>query len=340
MFPGWGPLLERYPRAQRWIPRLDKLVRDRPALADFVVSVWRPRPQSSWPTDEYRVRRNNPVYQRLVRVESRFWETAAFDKFFGDTNDATARSRNREYTGDPERTWLADLAARGPFGNVAVLGCDDEGCEGEWLRAGGSQRLDVYELSPGVIGKTRARLGALADRVRFVEADLNFIELPEAAYDCIWSSGVLHFVTNLEHLFSQVARALRPGGLFAFRTYVGEARLQYDPERLAKVNALLQTIPARYRRSDTIEAPNPAWSMTPFQAVRPRDILPLAHARFDVVYEATAARLFPLPFVIDVPTIAKEDPALFERLIRAEEEAKADPVMQPCSVYAVFRKRG
>jgi hypothetical protein len=131
---------------------------------------------------------------------------------------------------------------------------------------------------------------------------------------------------------------LRPGGLFAFRSYVGEARLQYAPDRLAKVNALLQTVPPRYRRSDTIEAPNPAWSMTPFQAVRPRDILPLARARFDAVYEATAARLFPLPFVIDTPTIAKEDPALFDRLIRAEDEAKADPVMQPCSVYAVFRK--
>src|SRR6185436_15348462 len=79
MFPGWGRLLERRPRAQRWVPRLDKLVRDRPALADFVVSVWRPKPHSVWPVEEYRVRRNNPVYQRLIRVESRFWETAAFD---------------------------------------------------------------------------------------------------------------------------------------------------------------------------------------------------------------------------------------------------------------------
>src|SRR5262245_33199896 len=46
MFPGWGKLLERRPRVQRWVPRLDKLVRDRPAHADFVVSVWRPKPHS------------------------------------------------------------------------------------------------------------------------------------------------------------------------------------------------------------------------------------------------------------------------------------------------------
>jgi SAM-dependent methyltransferase len=187
--------------------------------------------------------------------------------------------------------------------------------------------------------KVRRGLGPLAARVTFISTDLNFAELPSAAYDCIWSSGVLQYIMNLEHLFRAVERALRPGGLFAFHCYVGEPRLQYDAARLSRLNAILGTIPPRYRRTDVITAPDPAWNLSPFQAVRPRDILPLARERFEAVHEAFAERCFPLSLMVDMPAIAREEPVLFARLERAEHEAAADPVMQPCTAYAVFRKR-
>jgi len=283
------------------------------------------------------MRKSNPVYRRLVAEEARYWEKSDFfGTFLGAANELAAASRNRAYTGDPARSWIEDLAARGPFGDVGVLGCDDQPFDAAWLRAGGSARLTVYELSPGVIETVRHRLGPLAARVTFVPMDLNFASVPVAAYDCIWSSGVLHSITNLEHLFTQVERALRPGGLFAFQCYVGEPRLQYSDARLARLNALLQTVPARYRRRDVIERAVPAWALSPFHTVRSQDVVPLARRRFDVVHEAYAGRTFPLPFTVDLPAIAREDPALFRRL-EAVEDSASD--LSPCSVYAVFRKR-
>jgi SAM-dependent methyltransferase len=339
MFPGWGPLLERRPRLRKFIERLDRFAHDRPGIADFVVSVWRPRPCTSWPADELRVRRSNPVYRRLVAEEARYWAKADFDAFFGPTNAITAPARNRAYTGDPTRSWLDDVIARGPFRDVAVLGCDGEGSEAAWLRAGASARLTVYELSPGVIAKVRGRLGPLARRVTFVGSDLNFAELPAAAYDCIWSSGVLHFISNLEHLFTQVDRALRPGGMFAFQCYVGETRMQYSAARLARLNAILASVPPRLRRSEVVVAPDPAWELSPFHAVRSQDVVPLARERFELVYEAYAGHAFPLSFVVDLPAIAREEPALFARLEAEEAAAAGDAALPPCAVYAVFRKR-
>ncbi len=336
MFPGWGRLLERLPRLRGVIRRLDRVAYRRPELADFVVSVWRPRPGRTWPVDEFRVRQSNPVYRRLIAEEARYWEKADFGEFFAAATELTAAPRNRSFTGDPARSWIEDLAARGPFEDVAVLGSDDQRFEVAWLRAGGSARLTIYELSPGVIEKVRRRLGPLAERVTFVPMDLNFASLPVAAYDCIWSSGVLHSITNLEHLFAQVERALRPGGLLAFHCYVGEPRLQYSDARLARLNAILETVPARYRRSDAIERPAPAWQLSPFHTVRSRDVLPLARERFELVHEAYAGRTFPVPFTVDLPAIAREDPALFTRL-EALEDSASD--LSPCSVYAVFRKR-
>jgi SAM-dependent methyltransferase len=339
MLPGWGPLLERFPRLRDLMPRLDRIAHRHPALADFVVSVWRPRPRALWPVDDYRVRPNNPVYQRLLPREAAFWEKANYETFFAGAHDVTTRDRNLAYTGNAERTWIEDLAARGPFRSVAVLGCDGGQAETEWLRAGGSERLDVYELSSGVIAKVRARLGPLAAGVRFVPTDLNFVELPAGAYDLIWSSDCLHSITNLEHLYAQVARALRPGGLFAFQSYIGEPRLQYDASRLARVNAVLRTVPARFRHVETVVPPDVAWNMSPFQAIRSHDVLPLAHAHFTVVHEAHAGRLFPLSTMLDMRAIARDDPALLARLRQAEDDARTDPVMRPCSAYAVFCTR-
>ncbi len=336
-FPGWARLLKRRPALRGVLPWLDRLAARHPGLADFMVLVWRPRPRTQWPPpDELRVRPTNPVYQRLARLEAEFWERAP-EMDLAAMKELTAPVRNAAYTGDPARSWLADLVARGPFRDVAVLGCDDEPWDAAWLRAGGSERVDLYDFSEVRMARARSRLGALARRVRCVRADLNFVELPEGAYDLVWSSGCLHGVINLEHLYTQVARALRPGGLFALQGYVGEPRLQYAPARLARANAVLKTVPARYRRVDVIKPADAAWDLSPFQAVRSHEVLPLARARFDVVHEASAARLFPLLFAVDLAAIAGDDPALLARLLGAEEEVHADAVMTPCAAYLVLR---
>jgi SAM-dependent methyltransferase len=174
--------------------------------------------------------------------------------------------------------------------------------------------------------------------VRFIRADLNFVRLPENHYDVIWSSGCLHHIVNLEHLLDQVERALRPGGLFAIRDYIGERRLQFSPQRLARINAMLGEIPPRYRGIEAF-APVRVEGLSSFCGVRSDDILPLAEARFDVVHKALGGALFPLTFGIDIAAIERDAPALLRRLEQAEQDALGDPTVRPCVAYAVLRKR-
>ena len=49
--------------------------------------------------------------------------------------------------------------------------------------------------------------------------------------------------------------------------------------------------------------------------------------------------LFPLYFAIDLAAVERDAPALLARLQAAEQDALRDPRIQPCGVYAVFRKR-
>jgi SAM-dependent methyltransferase len=164
------------------------------------------------------------------------------------------------------------------------------------------------------------------------------VRLPPRRYDVIWTSGCLHHIANLEHLFDEVQRALLPGGLFVVRDYVGERRRQFAPSRLARVNAALRTVPARYRHSETIAAGR-VEGLSPFCAVRSDEIVSLAEARFETVHKAPAAALFPLTFHIDLAAIEREAPELLAGLQAAEEEALRDPEVRPCTIYAVFRNR-
>jgi len=240
-------------------------------------------------------------------------------------------------TGDPARSRLDDLIARGPFGAAPMLGCDEHPREAPWMRAGASARLDVYDLSTGVIRRRPAR----APRgVRFIQADLDFARLPAERYDVIWSSGCLHHLINLEHLMNQVSRALRPGGLFTFHDYVGENRFHFEPRRLARANAALCEVPVRFRRngSDTISRDQIAEHRSPFCALRSDEVLSTARERFQVVHEGFTSALFPLTFLIDVEALARDAPDVLERVFAAETEALADPTLKPCEAYVVLRR--
>ena len=347
MVPGWGPLLGRLPlqRALQLMRGLDRIATRRPDLADFVVSVWQPRrggparrTGESRPVGEFLVPEDDVVYPSRARAEADFWTRVDFGGFV-ELAKADEHQVNQVFTGAAARTWIEDLIGRGPFQDAACLGCDEAGYERLWIEQGGSRRLDVYDLSPGVIRKVRAGLGRARRRVRFVRADLNFVALPENAYDVIWSSGCLHHIVNLEHLFAQVERALRPGGLFAFRDYVGERRMQFGAERLGAINALMAEVPPRFRRTDAVVPPR-VEELSPFCGVRSDDIVECAAQRFDWVHKGEAGALFPLTLAVDMGALEREKPDLAARLYAADREAPERHGFRPCAVYAVFRKRG
>jgi ubiquinone/menaquinone biosynthesis C-methylase UbiE len=352
MIPGWTSILKRLSlqRALAVMQRLDRLAYHWPRRADFVTSVWRPRPSPVPRPRGLQVQEEDLLYQSRIGPEAEFWARRDFrGGYLGlgrpGSGDLLDRMANEAYTGDPRRSWMDDLIARGPFRVAASLGCDEGGYERQWVSRGASERLDVYELSDEVIRIVRGSLGLgwLATygpmrRLRFIRADLNFVRLPAGHYDVIWSSGCLHHIVNLEHLLAEVERALRPGGLFAIRDYVGERRLQYAPHRLERINAVLARVPARYRRIESF-GPVRIESLSPFCGVRSEEILPLAEARFDLVYKSLGGALFPLSFGIDLAAMEREAPEALAEIQEAEREALGDPTLRPAAAYAVFRKR-
>jgi len=83
------------------------------------------------------------------------------------------------------------------------------------LLAAGYRDVTVLDLSRLALDASRARLGAMAERVRWLEADLLAFEFPEAGYSVWHDRAVFHFLTDpgaRARYVAQVRRAVRPGG--------------------------------------------------------------------------------------------------------------------------------
>ena len=127
--------------------------------------------------------------------------------------------------------------------------------------------------------------------VEFRSGDLNTLELEPGAFDGVIAQMSLHHVTELEHLFEQVLRSLKPYGVFAINEYVGANRWQWTDAQVALANTLLSRIPERLRRAHPdghlkTEIGRPTVEMMiqmdPTEAVRSEDILPLYQRWFTV----------------------------------------------------------
>jgi SAM-dependent methyltransferase len=122
-----------------------------------------------------------------------------------------------------------------------VIGKDvlDAGCGSGWyadwfVRHGA--RVIAVDRSARMVELTAARL---AGRGRAIRGDLSDLrELPDASFDLILSSLVLHYVEDLPKTFREWGRLLRSGGRLVLSTH----HPTYDPNSLYNPGYLVEEI--------------------------------------------------------------------------------------------------
>ena len=107
------------------------------------------------------------------------------------------------------RALLPDMRGR----RVVDLGCGF-GWFCRWAREQGAARVLGIDVSEQMLRHARAE--STDDAITYVRADLESLDLPQAAFDLAYSSLALHYVRDLATLLSNVHRALVPGGCLVF----------------------------------------------------------------------------------------------------------------------------
>ncbi|WP_438023465.1 class I SAM-dependent methyltransferase [Sorangium sp. So ce233] len=96
---------------------------------------------------------------------------------------------------------------------VVDLGCGF-GWFCRWARENGAAHVLGLDVSERML--QRARSETSDEAIAYARADLERLDLPEAAFDFAYSSLALHYIENLDGLLSTVRRALAPGGRLVF----------------------------------------------------------------------------------------------------------------------------
>jgi len=96
---------------------------------------------------------------------------------------------------------------------VADLGCGF-GWASRWMRAQGAASVLGLDLSENMVARARADTSDPAIDYRI--ADLETLELPEAAFDLVYSALTFHYVEDFGRLTRMIHDALLPGGDLVF----------------------------------------------------------------------------------------------------------------------------
>lgn len=240
-------------------------------------------------------------------------------------------------TGSPDEEWFDYIARKyfsEPVGKTLSLGCGGGELERRALSLGICESLDAYDVSEGSIEAAReeAREAGFLDRINYAVADLNRISLPENAYDAVFAAMAVHHLENLEGVYVELTKALKPGGLFVFNEYVGPSQFQWTDTQLELANELLRSVPERYRVTDkgsvlrevkrpNIEAMN---ELDPSESIRSEEIMALTERFFDLLERRDYGGTL-LHVVLAEGTIRNYDPddeedvALLRRMIEFEK---------------------
>ena len=111
------------------------------------------------------------------------------------------------------------------------------------LLTNGYQQISILDISARALEVARQRLGARANDVTWLEADILQIRLPHHKYDLWHDRAVFHFLTQPEdrrHYVDLVSDAVKPGGHVIVATFASDGPercsglqvLRYEPDSL------------------------------------------------------------------------------------------------------------
>jgi ubiquinone/menaquinone biosynthesis C-methylase UbiE len=252
-------------------------------------------------------------------------------------------------------TWVKNTYFSRPVEKALSLGCGDGCLERHGAFVDVFKHCDAFDISPGAldIARTKAINLGIAERVCYESRDINNISLNENCYDVVFCSMSLHHFENLEHIFDEIDKSLKPCGYFIINEYVGPDRFQWTDLQLEISNDLLKLLPEEYRydpstRSIKNEIARNSLdhmiSTDPSEAVRSSDILPLLEKRFEIVkkvdYGGTLVNLLLDNIIVNFDENKSEDLTILNQIFYIEKLLIQKKVIDSDFVMVIANKRG
>lgn len=216
-------------------------------------------------------------------------------------------------------------------------------------------RFDCLDADADALAKLQRSAQQMDLSVRTLEQDIETLNLPAEEYDLIIAHACLHCARNLEHIFTQVHRALTPDGQFLVNDIVPRNGWRLWPDTYALLERLWAVLPNRLKVDRTSDAMNSGYTMwlarliegesgiAGYDCPRPEDILPLLRSHFHIEVEvpgyAFARRLLGHDFGSNYQMHDSADRSAVEFILSLDKECVAAGRLRPENVFVLASKR-
>lgn len=235
------------------------------------------------------------------------------------------------------------------FERGLTLGCGAGRRERELVCRGVCRSFHGIDISEKAIAAAREIAKEQNLPLTYEVADLNFLEVPEKAFDLVVAQTSLHHVLFLERVAEQVWRSLKSDGYLWIDDFIGETQGQYDPKRLSIMNRILASLPEKFRKNKItnqfvaeIKRPEPGHLGSPFESIRSGEIVPVFQRWFTIEWELEFDAFLRLvvPQGTRAAYLENEDTkALFEILILLDQLCIEEEIVQPRGGQYLMRPR-
>jgi SAM-dependent methyltransferase len=235
------------------------------------------------------------------------------------------------------------------FKRGLTLGCGSGRLERALLQAQVCESFHGIDISENAI--TDAREWAEREKlpITYEVADLNFVSVPEKAFDLVVAQTSLHHVLFLERVAEQTHKALQPDGYLWIHDFIGETQGQYAPKRLELINALLAALPEKFRANrinnrvvSKVVRPEPGRLGSPFEKIRSEEIVPVFERWFTTEWKSEFTSLLDLvapPGTRAAYAENEDTKALFEVLLLLDRLCIDERIIQPVAGQYLMRPK-
>lgn len=230
-----------------------------------------------------------------------------------------------------------------------TLGCGAGRCERDLISQGVCRIFHGIDISENAITKAREIAKEKNLPLTYEVGDLNFVKLPEKAFDLVVAQTCLHHILFLEHVADQIWRSLKDDGYLWIHDFVGETQFQYDDKRLAIINQILAVLPEKLRKNTItgrtiteIKRPEPGRLASPFESIRSAEIIPVFQRWFSIEWklEFDAFLRLVVPPGTRAAYLENEDTkALFEVLMLLDDLCIKEKIVRPTGGQYLMRPR-
>lgn len=162
--------------------------------------------------------------QMLQVVNLNEMEQKLKSQYLNSSNISARINLHKEYAVNKKGwfPWLFEQCQIQPGDTILEIGCGDASLWRENReRIPKNIKIVLSDLSDGMMRDVKRSIGKKDERFRFDVMDAHQIHMPDASVDLLIANHVLFYCEDLQQVFREIKRVLKPDGIFICSTYSG-----------------------------------------------------------------------------------------------------------------------